>query len=292
MGHDIAAVQAIDKTQGSGDAGLLDGASLRKGWSSGEWTETATTWDEEAMFKSDNPADKRAAALWNNPLICVSTVLLSADPNKSSIDYWRKFVLRHGIRAPISTAEKLGHTDRCMALKSHQKLSGASDSISNFTDTNHKVGNPFISTSTDAKEMGARAAFLEPLVADSQGLRTHKILLTLIDPRTRLRFGDPVINFYDEAVRSKLDTTQIDRSEWLCLWGVTPLEVVWTWDWDELKSDSEWYENTVEPALRKFQKNRERPKNKASNDQGREDDSLAHSFHRLSAKIHEVFERH
>jgi hypothetical protein len=80
--------------------------------------------------------------------------------------------------------------------------------------------------------------------------------ITLIDPRTRLRLGLPVLELYAEAKNYGIDQRYPEdylKDLWLCLWEVTPAEVVGTWAWAELKDDPRWYETIVEPALRQFQ---------------------------------------
>jgi hypothetical protein len=86
--------------------------------------------------------------------------------------------------------------------------------------------------------------------------------LTLIDPQTRLRLQLPILKFVDEFKHYKLynpSRADVTTGHWMCLWEVTPEEVVWTWNWDELKDNPEWYWDVVEPALRTFQATGRRP---------------------------------
>jgi hypothetical protein len=80
--------------------------------------------------------------------------------------------------------------------------------------------------------------------------------VTLVNPRARLRLHLPILRFADEFQHYKLyNPTRSDffSSHWICLWEVTPDEVVWTWDWDDLKGNPQGYEQIVLPALRRFQ---------------------------------------
>ncbi|KAJ5455615.1 uncharacterized protein N7458_003879 [Penicillium daleae] len=50
------------------------------------------------------------------------------------------------------------------------------------------------------------------------------------------------------ASRSPLSTRE-GRGEYLCLWEVTPDEVVGHWDWEDLVDDPDWFGNVVMPAF-------------------------------------------
>ncbi|CAI7673166.1 unnamed protein product [Penicillium viridicatum] len=39
------------------------------------------------------------------------------------------------------------------------------------------------------------------------------------------------------------------KDEYLCLWEVTPIEVVAHWDWDVLVENEHWYEDEILPAF-------------------------------------------
>jgi hypothetical protein len=87
--------------------------------------------------------------------------------------------------------------------------------------------------------------------------------VVLIDPRPRLRAGLPIIHYDSElgrySTRMPADVSQlreragISPDHYLCLWEITKEEIVHEWEWTDLSQSWHWYENTVEPALRKHQ---------------------------------------
>ncbi|KAI0400674.1 hypothetical protein F4802DRAFT_619741 [Xylaria palmicola] len=77
--------------------------------------------------------------------------------------------------------------------------------------------------------------------------------LTVIDPDTRVRNRLPTLHFKTEAEEYCPEVAHtINPDEYLCLWEVTTAEVVGHWDWDILKNDKFWYENTVRPTYWQF----------------------------------------
>jgi hypothetical protein len=100
-------------------------------------------------------------------------------------------------------------------------------------------------------------------IARIPGRNGVTISVALIDPRARLRAGLPIRHYVTEALRYRTcrheDLRELDedfrlnKDQWLCLWEITPREIVYIWDLSELKSHQDWYETIVEPALRKHQ---------------------------------------
>jgi hypothetical protein len=76
--------------------------------------------------------------------------------------------------------------------------------------------------------------------------------LVVIDPGYRLKNGLPVLDMAKEAecygVKSPYREDYF-TDHYLCLWEVTPAEVVGTYSWDRLVEDEDWYEKTVMPAF-------------------------------------------
>jgi hypothetical protein len=74
--------------------------------------------------------------------------------------------------------------------------------------------------------------------------------LVVIDPRRRFELGLPIIRAEEEMRYYHVDDPyrrdyQYYENHYLCLWEVTPEEVVGTWDWNELSKDENWYEQSI-----------------------------------------------
>jgi hypothetical protein len=79
--------------------------------------------------------------------------------------------------------------------------------------------------------------------------------LVVIDPRYRLQRGLPILDMGEEMKRYGVGNPyQHDyySDHYLCIWEITPGEVVGTWRWDELCDDDRWYENIVMPAFQRY----------------------------------------
>lgn len=115
---------------------------------------------------------------------------------------------------------------------------------------------PYISFTNSANRAQAIAEFRK--AGGQQGQRKPRPgqCLTVVDPRSSFRLGLPVLKYKDEMHYYGLqDPYRRDFShyedEYLCLWEVTPEEVVGTWEWDELIKKKDWYGEVVQPALLK-----------------------------------------
>lgn len=81
--------------------------------------------------------------------------------------------------------------------------------------------------------------------------------LVVIDPRRRFELGLPILRaedemrYYDVADPYGRDY-QYYRDQYLCLWEVTPEEIIGTWDWNDLSKNEHWYDEVVIPALETF----------------------------------------
>ena len=53
---------------------------------------------------------------------------------------------------------------------------------------------------------------------------------------------------------------------YLCLWEVTPDEVVGTWSWEELQKDRGWYENIIMSAFEMHRRAHQNAADGASSD--------------------------
>lgn len=85
--------------------------------------------------------------------------------------------------------------------------------------------------------------------------------LVVIDPGYRLQRGLPVLDMANEAEWYGVECPYPENyftDHYLCLWEVTPAEVVDTWSWDDLRRDDNWYENIIVPAFKERRAARQR----------------------------------
>lgn len=78
--------------------------------------------------------------------------------------------------------------------------------------------------------------------------------LVAIDPEYRLQHGLPILDMGKEMEVYGVEDPYPYKENYfvdhyVCLWEVTPAEVVGTWRWDELRRDNGWYENVIMPAF-------------------------------------------
>lgn len=79
--------------------------------------------------------------------------------------------------------------------------------------------------------------------------------LTVIVPSLRFLTGLPTLDFHAEMQHYGVaDPYNKDyayyKDDYLCVWEVTPLEIVGHWDWEELSRNPNWYEDIILPAFR------------------------------------------
>ena len=88
-------------------------------------------------------------------------------------------------------------------------------------------------------------------------------LIVVVDPRIRLKIGLPVLHYKEEMVYYEIQS-RYERNYWdghyLCLWEVTPEEVVGVWEWDDLRSELNWFEEIIMPAVEEHREERDRRK--------------------------------
>jgi len=86
---------------------------------------------------------------------------------------------------------------------------------------------------------------------------TLRATLTVIDPVVRLKLGLPIIKMNEEL---KYYHCKIPCGNWkfedevLCLWQVTPNEIVRRWEWKELVGNPNWYKDIIVPAYEQFRR--------------------------------------
>lgn len=76
--------------------------------------------------------------------------------------------------------------------------------------------------------------------------------IVVIDPRTRFELGLPILHCGAEMDHYQVKAPY-ERDYWqnhfLCLWEVTPAEVVGIWEWDGLQRSTSWYDDVIMPAV-------------------------------------------
>ncbi|QIW98026.1 hypothetical protein AMS68_003544 [Peltaster fructicola] len=97
-------------------------------------------------------------------------------------------------------------------------------------------------------------------LADYRGTRNRgNQEIVVVDPRTRFELGLPILNYSEEMAYYDVET-RYTRDYWkdhyLCLWEVTPEEVVGVWDWDTLRVDDNWYMEHILPAVQQYRQRR------------------------------------
>jgi hypothetical protein len=85
--------------------------------------------------------------------------------------------------------------------------------------------------------------------------------LTAIDPKIRVARGLPVLDVAAEMKYYSISNPyhrgdEYNGNHYVCLWEVTPEEVVGHWEWDEWANNENWYEEVVMPAFKEFREAR------------------------------------
>lgn len=119
------------------------------------------------------------------------------------------------------------------------------------THLDHKVWTPtpYISFTISPTAMHELATFR----SQRRGSQT----LTVVDPQTRLRDHLPILDIAAEMDHynipdpyGKSNRYYVDH--YVCLWKVTAREIVGHWQWDELVTNEDWYEQIIMPALMRY----------------------------------------
>lgn len=117
---------------------------------------------------------------------------------------------------------------------------------------NWKVPTPYISFTTSAEEIKNLANF-------RIGRRRGDQTLTVVDPKSRIRNGLPVLDVLTEMEYYSIPDPYRRGSayyieHYVCLWEVTAEEIVGHWKWHELAAMDNWYEEVIMPAFNDFRK--------------------------------------
>lgn len=122
------------------------------------------------------------------------------------------------------------------------------------THTNHRErqATPFISFTRSPVKLRNLANFRSSR-PNRGGQR-----IVVIDPRIRMNLGLPVLSYREEAARYNIQPSYSSdywQDHYLCLWEVTPEEVVGTWSWEDLRNKENWYQDIIVPALQQHRMN-------------------------------------
>ncbi|CAI7580335.1 unnamed protein product [Penicillium glandicola] len=112
------------------------------------------------------------------------------------------------------------------------------------------------------QQLGSRESRIESLAthADYQVWEPTPFIsftatLTVINPNVRIANGLPMLEMeselrYYEVQDPYARAYSYYKDEYLCLWEVTPVEVVAHWNWDDLIENVHWYEDEILPAFK------------------------------------------
>ena len=79
--------------------------------------------------------------------------------------------------------------------------------------------------------------------------------LTVVDPNVRVKKGLPILDVAAEMRHYGIEDPyqkggQYYKHHYVCLWQVSREEVVGEWQWDDLATHQDWYEDIIIPAFR------------------------------------------
>jgi hypothetical protein len=208
----------------------------------GEATELLTREEVPRLLKSFNPFIRAEEDY--RPWSCKDSSTLDC-PLLRIWDYWSGShpgedgrMLSRAPRLPLDTEEA-----RKTSLANHLDYS------------NWDEGTPYISFMRSAaaiNELACRRAR-----QGNRGLHT----LSVIDPGVRLQKGLPILGVAAEMEYYSIPDPYYEGNrfyvdQYICLWEVTPEEVVGHWEWDEWANNENWYEEIVMPAYKEFREAR------------------------------------
>ncbi|KAI1432581.1 hypothetical protein GGR50DRAFT_585451 [Xylaria sp. CBS 124048] len=192
---------------------------------------------------STSTENAELARRWSSP--CFSDLF----PNGAVplLRVWDQFSMSHFVNAGcLASADPW-----CQLSDVHSRRSTLSKYLSSGI-TEHRAS-PYISFTTSPARIKALAGRQDTL---SNG---YPQIVTVIDPNTRVqRLNLPLLNakaemdYYGIGDEHDKDVDYY-QDEYLCLWQVTPAEIVGHWWWSELeKYPGDWYENIVLPRYKEF----------------------------------------
>lgn len=76
--------------------------------------------------------------------------------------------------------------------------------------------------------------------------------IVVVDPRVRFELRLPILQYSEEMTYYSIEPPygrDYWSSHYLCVWEVTPEEVVAVWRWEDLRNNPNWYEEIIVPAV-------------------------------------------
>lgn len=83
--------------------------------------------------------------------------------------------------------------------------------------------------------------------------------IVVVDPQVRFELHLPILRYSEELEHYSINPAyhaNYWHNHYLCLWEVTPQEVVGVWQWNHLKNKLNWYDEVVMPAVQRYRENR------------------------------------
>lgn len=146
----------------------------------------------------------------------------------------------------------------CMLSRSPREDLDTSEARKGFlaTHADHKIWKPtpFISFTSSTEAVQELAYYRT--VYTNRGVQT----ITIVNPNVRFENGLPILDMSAEMSHyGILDpyerSNQYYKDHYLCLWEVTTPEIVGHWQWDDLATNDNWYEEIIMPE---FERHNER----------------------------------
>ncbi|KAF2820756.1 hypothetical protein CC86DRAFT_471299 [Ophiobolus disseminans] len=144
--------------------------------------------------------------------------------------------------------------DNCMLSRSpNQPLDTEQvrkDSLAIHLYHKNRTPTPYISFTKSASAIKDLATLR---MSRRRGVQT----LTVIDPAARLRSGLPILDVAAEMEHYCIPDPYMRGSKYyidhyVCLWKVTAEETVCHYEWEELAKTTNWYDEVIIPAFRRF----------------------------------------
>lgn len=149
----------------------------------------------------------------------------------------------------MSGSQPCRETSRMLARGARMRLKKKKIRIKTLeTHTDHKIweDTPYISFSNCPQSLKELADYRS--TRRGRGLQS----IVVIDPRVRTELGLLVLHYGAEMAHYQVNAPY-KRDYWqhqyLCLWEVTPAEVVGIWEWDDLRRSTNWYGDVIMPAV-------------------------------------------
>lgn len=121
--------------------------------------------------------------------------------------------------------------------------------LERYADYEGRRPTPFISFTSSPRNIETLAENMR----ESEGWNVQ--FVTVIDPKIRhslrLPFLDASYQLYRTGILDPHGQHILQhKDDYLCLWEVTPVEIVGTWHWNELVKEKDWFEKIVMPKFR------------------------------------------